>query len=150
MVSKKLADKRWQRLKRKREGRGPRRWHSARWSRCRGVTNKIIDAAWCHQAPRGMPRLAWKAMFVSSRKRTLTFGNPGSDHHVSQKDADAVDFRFAEAFGLRNAIMRRLGIGSVQDFGNYPIRHYGNAFRVQPIAGTHGTGPHLHMGVRRT
>lgn len=143
------ADRRWRRLKHKRNGKGPRRWHSGEWGSCRGVTNKIIDAAWCEKGPIGVPRVVWKVAAVSSRKRTETFGNPGSDHHVSQTLADAVDFRYTEAFGLRNNVMARLGVHGVEDYGNYYITHDGLRFRIQPIAGTHGTGPHFHSGVRR-
>ena len=148
MVSR--ADLRWRRLKRKRGGKGPRRWHSQRWAGSRGVTNKIIDAVIVHTRPRLIPRSVWWLRVVSSRKRWLTFGNPGSDHHRSQTLADAVDFRFAVAFGLRDRVMRRLGYtGEVQDYGAYYVTNDGLTFRVQPIAGTHGTGPHFHCGVRR-
>lgn len=143
------ADRRWRKLKHRRDGKGPRRWHSARWGRCRGITNKAIDAAWCEKAAAGVPRVAWKLIYVSSRKRWLTFGNPGSDHYAGNKLADAVDFRFAEAYGLRNNVMGRFGVGAVSDYGSYYITHDGLRFRLQPIAETHGTGPHFHLGVRR-
>jgi hypothetical protein len=107
------------------------------WKGCRMVTDEIVREVGT-RAP------------VSSRKRTETFGNPGSDHHVSQQDADAVDFAIAEAHWLKNDVSRRLGgPQTLAVFGTFIIERYGMRFRVQIIAGTHGTGPHLHAGVRR-
>lgn len=85
---------------------------------------------------------------ATSGKRTETFGNPGSDHHVSQVVASARDFATANNYTLRDKIMRALGVNQrIQDYGSYYITRAGKTFRVQPIAGTHGTGPHLHVGV---
>lgn len=119
-------------LARERRARSDRRWQGSR-----AVTNEIID-------------IVGKRASVSSRKRRPTFGNPGSDHHVSQRNADAVDFAIAEAHGLKNEISRSLG-GPVRlpDYGSFAITRNGKRYRVQGIAGTHGTGPHLHYGVRR-
>ena len=87
---------------------------------------------------------------VTSRKRVATLGNPGSDHHVSQLTADAVDFGISNARGLADEISRRLGgPHDVVDFQHFIVRRNGRDFRVQIIAGPHGTGPHLHVGVRR-
>ena len=91
---------------------------------------------------------------VTSRKRAanhpLSIGNPGSDHSGQNKLADAVDFGIAEAHSLKNEISRKLG-GPAQlaDFGSFTTRRNGQSYRVQIIAGTHGTGPHLHVGVKR-
>lgn len=107
------------------------------WGGCRGVTNYVIQ-------------IVGKRARVGSRKRTATYGNPGSDHHVSQRDADAVDFRIANAHTLKNEIARKLGRPlPVADYESFPIKFRGKAYRVQIIAATHGTGPHLHVGVRR-
>jgi hypothetical protein len=107
------------------------------WGGSRGVTNEVIGIVNGRAA-------------TTSRKRVATFGNPGSDHHVSQRSADAVDFAIAEAHWLKNEISRRLGGPStLADYGSFYIRRKGKRFRVQIIAGTHGTGPHLHVGVRR-
>lgn len=85
----------------------------------------------------------------NSAKRTESFGNPGSDHHTSQTTASARDFPTGNNYALRDAIMRALGVGGpISDYGNYYITRGGRRYRVQPIAGTHGTGPHLHIGVR--
>lgn len=106
------------------------------WGGCRQVTDEIV-------------RIVGNRAPVTSRKRTETFGNPGSDHHVSQTTADAVDFGIANAHGLADEVGQKLGIGSVSDYGNYYLTRNGLRFRVQPISGTHGTGPHMHWGVRR-
>lgn len=107
------------------------------WGGARTVTNEITGIV-AGRAP------------ITSRKRMATFGNPGSDHHVSQKHADAVDFGVAEAHSLKNEISRRLGGPSpLADYGSFNVRRNGRTYRVQIIAGTHGTGPHLHCGARR-
>lgn len=91
---------------------------------------------------------------VTSRKRAanhaLSIGNPSSDHSGLNKLADAVDFGIAEAHALKNEISRKLGgPAQLEDFGTFTTRRNGHSFRVQIIAGTHGTGPHLHVGVKR-
>ena len=107
------------------------------WGGSRAVTNEIVT-------------IVGNRAVVTSRKRTQTFGNPGSDHHVSQRHADAVDFAIANAHWLKNEVSRRMG-GPAQlaDYGAFHVRRNGHTYRVQGIAGTHGTGPHLHFGVRR-
>lgn len=133
-----------------------KRWEDERWDGCRGLTNRIIDIA----ADLRFPRLgyshplkrAYRRFIVSSRKRTELFGNPGSDHFVGNTDADAVDFRFLRTkvrYRKMNAIMARLGHEDVEDFGAYVVEHNHMKFRVQPIAALHGTGPHVHFGVKR-
>lgn len=91
---------------------------------------------------------------VTSRKRAanhpLSIQNPGSDHSGQNTLADAVDFGIAEAHGLKNEISRKLG-GPAQlaDYGTFVTRRNNQSYRVQIIAGTHGTGPHLHVGVKK-
>jgi hypothetical protein len=109
------------------------------WSGSRGVTNEVIF-------------IVNGRVPITSRKRTETFGNPGSDHHVSQVTADAVDFGTVENHALKNEIARKLTNGSrdsVNDFEHFFITRKGRRYRIQMIAATHGTGPHLHVGVRR-
>lgn len=100
-----------------------------------------------------VPVLERQGVPITSRKRWATYGNPGSDHHRSQLLAYAVDGGVANAHGLADKIGRRLGIigkgEHVEDYREYRIKRGGRVFRVQIIAGTHGTGPHLHVGVRR-
>ena len=91
---------------------------------------------------------------TGSRKRSatdpLSIANPGSDHNEANTLADAVDFKIAEAHWLKNEISRRLGGPRVLvDYGKFTIQRGSRQFRVQIIAGTHGTGPHLHVGVKR-
>lgn len=111
----------------------------AAWGGCRGVTNEVIR--FVAQDSPGIP--------VTSRKRVALFGNPGSDHHVSQLRADAVDFGTANNYGLGVRIAHHLGGSWSRDYESFEIRYDGRRYRVQIIAGTHGTGPHLHVGVRR-
>jgi len=68
-----------------------------------------------------------------SEKRVETYGNPGSDHHVSQTNAFAIDFLLVNDYDAASA---------------FYVKRGGNTFRIQIIAGTHGTGPHLHVGCR--
>lgn len=107
----------------------------AQWGGARAITNEIIDIV-NGRAP------------ITSRKRWQLFGNPGSDHWRGKKNADAVDFGIAEAHWLKNEISRRLGgPRELADYGSFFVERNGQTFRVQLIAGTHGTGPHLHAGV---
>lgn len=128
-----------------------KRYRRPEWAFCRGVTNRIIDIVVDIKHPNWGPvrKRAYRIWVVSSRKRWELFGNPDSDHYRGNKTADAVDFRLAEDFATRDRVMRRLGVsGPIVDYGHYWITHNGGRFRVQPIAGTHGTGPHLHFGVK--
>ena len=107
------------------------------WGGCRQITNEAI-------------RFVGDRAPVTSRKRWPTFGNPGSDHHRSQLHADAVDFGIGEAHTLADRLAKHLGGPSdIVDFQHFVVRRHGVSYRVQIIAGTHGTGPHLHVGVRR-
>lgn len=110
---------------------------SSDWAGSRAVTNEIISIV-NGRAP------------ITSRKRNVTLGNPSSDHYVGNKTADAVDFGTANNHALKNEISRKLGgPSSLPDYGSFYITRNGHRYRVQGIAGTHGTGPHLHFGVRR-
>lgn len=114
------------------------------WGGSRAITNEVIA-------------IVGGRASVTSRKRVETFGNPDSDHHISQLVADAVDFGIAEAHALKDEISSRLGgPWHLADYGSFHVtrkvglfRRRTRTFRVQIIAGTHGTGPHLHVGVRR-
>lgn len=89
----------------------------------------------------------------TSAKRWATYGNPGSDHWRGNLVAYAEDYATADNHDLATKIGRKLGIVEkgerVEDYRSYYITRGGRRFRVQIIAGTHGTGPHLHVGVRR-
>lgn len=108
---------------------------------CRAVTNRVIEIVG-DRAP------------VTSRKRAasdpLSIANPGSDHSGANPTADAVDFATVNNFALADEIARKLGgPADVADYQAFFITMDGKRFRVQIIAGTHGTGPHLHVGVAR-
>lgn len=85
----------------------------------------------------------------TSSKRWATYGNPSSDHYRGNLTAFADDYATANNHALADEIGRELGIGNVGDYENNYITRRGRRYRVQIIAGTHGTGPHLHVGVRR-
>ena len=111
---------------------------SPHWGGCRYLIDEIV-----------IPELVEDHVAITSRKRTETYGNPTSDHHVSQLYADAVDGAIANAYTLADEIGGELGVGSVDDYVTELFTIEGHKFRVQIIAGTHGTGPHLHVGLRR-
>jgi hypothetical protein len=108
----------------------------------RAVTNEVI-------------RIVDGRAPVTSRKRAawdpLSRANPSSDHNAANLDADAVDFGIANAYSLAYEIAAELGAPGQWsgDYDEFTVRHNGQTYRVQMIAGTHGTGPHLHVGVRR-
>lgn len=86
-----------------------------------------------------------------STKREETFGNPGSDHHVSQVWAHAGDFASGVSIAIR--IAKELGVGYsgyADDYKLYYIVREGRTIRVQIIAQNHGTGPHTHEGMELT
>lgn len=88
---------------------------------------------------------------VTSKKRWETYGNPGSDHYRGNATAYAADFATANNYALAAEIGRKLGFpyqNASDDYKSYYIRRAGRNYRVQLIAGTHGTGPHLHAGVK--
>lgn len=111
-----------------------------RWGGSRAVTNEVI-------------RVVGRRAPVTSRKRAahdpLSLANPGSDHNEANKWSDAVDFGVANAYSLAREIAAKLGGQWERDYDSFVIERNGRRFRVQIIAGTHGTGPHLHVGVRR-
>ena len=126
-------------------GRERRRRHRERadddnWAYCRGVTDLVIRIV-------DQKRPNTK---ITSRKRSETFGNPSSDHYIKNTRADAVDFARVNDQWLMDEIAKELGgPADVVDFQSFIITHNGRRFRVQIIAITHGTGPHLHVGVKR-
>lgn len=108
------------------------------WGGCRYVTNEVIGIV---NANGGYG--------VTSRKRTETYGNPSSDHYTGNSLADAVDFATGNNYSLAQTIRSRLAGGTHREYESFTIRRDGHTFRGQLIAGTHGTGPHLHFGCRR-
>lgn len=106
----------------------------------RAITNEVI-------------RIVGDRAPVTSRKRPashpLSRANPASDHNAANRTADAVDFGIANAYGLAREIAAKLGGQWSGDYDSFIIHRRGKRYRVQIIAGTHGTGPHLHVGVKR-
>lgn len=87
---------------------------------------------------------------VTSTKRWETYGNPDSDHYNGNTTAYAVDGGIGEAYWLRDECARAVLGRAVSDYElAYFTAPNGVQFRYQAIAATHGTGPHLHQGIRR-
>lgn len=74
---------------------------------------------------------------------------PGGDHDPAVKGATARDFGGSEELRLRlfRQITRRLGVRNAQYKGQ-DINVTRNGIRYQIISRDHGTGPHLHVGMR--
>lgn len=88
---------------------------------------------------------------TTSAKRWATFGNPGSDHWMGNRTSYAKDFATSSNYSFGVAIGDALGVpynGSQDDYRAFYIIRAGKSFRVQIICGTHGTGPHTHIGIR--
>lgn len=86
----------------------------------------------------------------TSGKRKETFGNPSSDHFWLNIFAFAKDYATANNQELAQRIRAALDPGGVHhDYESFFIERYGYIYRVQIIAVTHGTGPHLHVGIKR-
>lgn len=85
---------------------------------------------------------------ITSAKRSNvpTGSSTSSDHHTSQRDAFAFDL--SPDSQVANRLARRLDIPNFKQGQNfYNLRRGG--YRVQYLTGAHGTGPHLHLGVKR-
>ena len=112
------------------------------WAGSRYYTNRAIEHI---DAIRDRPR-------INSRKRLTAFGNPASDHWVANRTADAVDFNLSSDQRAATRLARAFGWdgrGEFPSFGTFTVRRNGRAYRIQIIWTTHGTGPHLHVGVKR-
>lgn len=100
-----------------------------------------------------MPIAKKRGITPTSAKRWETFGNPSSDHYMLNTTAFAKDFATTNNYTFAKAIFSKLtgrpGSEWGGDYSFFYISRAGRSFRVQIIAGTHGTGPHLHIGVRR-
>lgn len=93
--------------------------------------------------------VAKKAGFEpNSAKRDETYGNPSSDHYVGNLTASARDFPTASNYTLLNQIANAVVGRNVSDYENVYFERAGHTFRFQGIAANHGTGPHLHIGIR--
>lgn len=90
---------------------------------------------------------------VTSGKRWETYGNPGSDHYAGNKTASARDFALNNDQSMARLLYAALTGNKPAswpgDYADFYISRHGATFRIQIIAATHGTGPHLHVGVKR-
>lgn len=86
---------------------------------------------------------------ITSTKRWETYGNPDSDHYAGNTTAYAVDGGIAEAHDLLDEIALTVVGRRVNDYELVYFVRAGKNFRFQGIAATHGTGPHLHIGIRQ-
>lgn len=114
------------------------------WAGSRYFTNRAIEHI---DGIRNRPA-------INSRKRLTAFGNPRSDHWVANKTADAVDFGLVSDSHAATRLAKRFGwsgSGTFPSFGTFVAenKQNGKLYRIQIIWTTHGTGPHLHFGVKR-
>jgi hypothetical protein len=87
---------------------------------------------------------------TTSGKRSETFGNPSSDHFIGNVYAFAKDYATANNQALAQKIRSKLTPGRTHhDYENFYFTYRGRRYRGQIIASTHGTGPHLHVGIKR-
>jgi hypothetical protein len=88
----------------------------------------------------------------TSSKRWATYGNPSSDHYMLNTWSYAKDFATTNNYAFGVALGKALGVdynGAKDDYKSFYVEEAGRTFRVQIICGTHGTGPHTHLGIRR-
>jgi hypothetical protein len=109
------------------------------WSGSRYVIEDRVDPV---MARHGIP--------VTSRKRTDTLGNPGSDHDVGNTTAYATDYGTYDGAEAAHGVARSLGIDnySVGDYTSYYVTFGGRTFRVQILWAVSGHFDHVHVGVR--
>lgn len=123
----------------RRRARSDKFWAGSRWFTNRAIEH--IDGIRNRSA-------------INSRKRLTPFGNPGSDHFVGNRTADAVDFNLVNDSHAATRLAKRFGWegrGTFPSFGTFVARNRqnGKLYRIQIIWTTHGTGPHLHFGVKK-
>lgn len=86
----------------------------------------------------------------TSGKRRETFGNPGSDHFFLNIWAFAKDWATSNNQSAAQKVRATLTPGQIHhDYEEFYFERYGHTYRGQIIASTHGTGPHLHIGIKR-
>lgn len=104
-----------------------------------------------------IPALQAAGVQVTSRKRWATFGNTSSDHWLGNSDADAADgathSNNDELGSEIKAVLTDDPDATMDGFAEFTIvrAHTGSpeTYRVQIITEPHGTGPHIHNGVKR-
>jgi hypothetical protein len=91
---------------------------------------------------------------ITSRLRAanhpLSIDNPSSDHNAGNTCNYALDGGTANNRTMAQKIKDALGSpGPIVDLQFFNVSFAGHPFRIQIIFSTHGTGPHLHVGIRR-
>lgn len=128
----KLIKKEKNRLERKRKNA---------WGGCQYIMEKYV-----------LPVAKEWGIPVTSTKRWESFGNPSSDHFMLNRKAYATDFATTNNYNFGVAIGKALGVpynGASSDYASFTTTIEGITIRVQIICGTHGTGPHTHVGLKR-
>ncbi len=112
------------------------------WGGCRDIIDRVV-----------VPIIHRHGWAITSRKRPandpLSLANPGSEHNMANVLSDAIDAGTANNYAGADEIGNALGVGDVADYVFEFFDVDGHTYRVQIIAGTHGTGPHLHTGLTR-
>lgn len=89
---------------------------------------------------------------TSAKRDSSPAGGAGtaSDHHVSQSGASARDWSGSRANmqRLSREIAQFLGVDDYQ-YGGRDVNVTRGGYRYQLITRPHGTGPHVHLGVRK-
>lgn len=99
---------------------------------------------------RAAPIVAAHGIAATSGKRSETFGNPSSDHFIGNLFSFAKDWATENNQALAQEIRSEFTPGQTHhDYEEFFFEDNGHTYRGQIIAGTHGTGPHLHFGVKR-
>lgn len=96
------------------------------------------------------PIMKRRGISPTSGKRRETYGNPSSDHFFLNVWAFAKDWATTNNYPAAQEIRSALTPGELHnDYEEFFFTMFGVTFRGQIIAGTHGTGPHLHVGFKR-
>lgn len=98
---------------------------------------------------RFVQKLAPKGITPTSTVRTPEHnaeigGSPTSDHLSTNKDAFAADFPDDPKISAK--IARKLGIKGFKHGQNTTV--FRDGYRIQLLTAPHGTGPHVHLGIK--
>jgi hypothetical protein len=80
----------------------------------------------------------------------LSIANPGSDHNEANTNAYAIDFYLVNDYEIAYIVAAHFDADWAGDYDYFYAVRGGKTFRIQLIAGTHGTGPHFHTGTARS
>jgi len=127
------------------------------WKRLRYIPRASGEGDWAgsESVAREIEALVTKKRgdVTGSQKRAasdpLSIANPGSDHNAANTTAYAIDFLLANDYEMASMIAAHFDVDWAGDYSDFYVVRGGHTFRIQIIAGQHGTGPHLHVGIRR-